>query len=194
MSSSVIIPNEKSQDDIQQKLRRRKILFEKNRMNSFLDPLTQQRILHRRIQSDPLLSIPKDSTTLNGSSVISPSPIPFYDEMKIKQQGTIPSISYTQSDECSSYSSSYDSRGDLFDQNKQIKLTLEQSTNSENNNRQSISSQITLIDEQDNNSYHHRLSPIINNDDTILSINSTSPIDQSMTMSTTENHTRSMLL
>jgi hypothetical protein len=112
MSSSVIIPNEKSQDDIQQKLH----------------PLTQQRILHRRIQSDPLLSIPKNSTTLNGSSVISPSPIPFYDEMKIKQQGTIPSISYTQSDECSSYSSSYDSRGDLFDQNKQIKLTLEQST------------------------------------------------------------------
>jgi len=162
-----------------------------------LDSTDQQRVLHRRIHSDPLFSFPKDSSNLNRSCIISPLPpsssIPFDDEIKIKEQEIIPSISYFQSDEYGSYASSYDSRGDMFDQNKQPKLTLGQSINSENNNRQSISSQITLIDEKDDNLYNNRLSPIINNDDTILSITSTSPTDQSVTMSTSDYPIRSNL-
>ncbi len=61
----------------------------------------------------------------------------------------------------------------------------------ENNHRQSISSEITLIDEQDSNLYNNHLSPIINNDEATLSINSTSPMDQSVTMSTSDYPTRS---
>ena len=110
---------------------------------------------------------------------------------KEKQQENVPNISYFPSDECGSYGSSYDSRGDMFDQTKQTKLTLGQPTNLENNHRQSISSQITLIDERDNNLYSNRLSPVINNDDTILSTNSTSPMDQSVTTSTSDYPTRS---
>jgi hypothetical protein len=157
-----------------------------------IDPIAQQRILHRRIQSDPIFSLPKDSTNLNRFRVTSPPPIPTYDELKSTQEENIPSISYFQTEECGSYGSSYDSRADIFDQNKQpTKLTLGQSTHSESNNRQSISSQITLIDEQDNNLFSNRLSPINTNDETILSINSTSPTDQSVTTSTIEYPTRS---
>lgn len=107
-----------------------------------------------------------------------------------QQQDTIPSISYLQTEEYGSYASSYDSRGDTFDHTKQTKLTLGQSTNSENNNRHSISSQITLIDEQDNSLYSNHLSSNINNDDTILSITSTSPTEQSTIMSTNDYPTR----
>jgi hypothetical protein len=163
-------------------------------MNHILDSIAQQRVLHRRIHSDPLFSFPKDSTDLNRLRVV--SPIPFYDDIRTKQQENIPNISYFQSDEYISYPSSYDSRGDISDQNKQTKLTLGQSINIENNhnNRQSISSQITLIDEQDNSLYNNCLSPIINNDDTILSITSTSPTDRSVTMSTNDYPIRSNLL
>jgi hypothetical protein len=193
MSSSIIVTNEKSKDDTQQKLRIKKNFYVNslNKIIYFLDPIAQQRVLHRRIHSDPLLSIPKDSIDLNCSRVVSPPPIPFYDDIKTKQQDTIPSISYLQTEEYGSYSSSYDSRGDTFDQNKQTKLTLGQSTNIENNNRESISSQMTLTDEQDNSLYSNHLSPITNNDDAILSITSTSPTEQSGTMSTTDYPIRS---
>jgi hypothetical protein len=113
--------------------------------------------------------------------------------MKINEQDNIPSISYFPSDEYSSYGSSYDSRGDMYDQNgiiyrqKQQKLSSEQSES----NRQSISSQTTLIDEQDNHLFHNRLSPITTNDETILSITSTSPTDQSVTTSTNDYPMRS---
>jgi hypothetical protein len=152
----------------------------------FPDSITQQPILHRRIHSDPSFSFPKDSTNFNHLRVRSPLPIPIHDENK-----TIPSISYYQSDECGSYGSSYDSRGDIVDQNKQPKLTLGQSTHLEINPRQSISSEITLIDEQDSNLYNNNLSPIINNDEATLSINSTSPMDRSVIMSTSDYPTRS---
>jgi hypothetical protein len=160
----------------------------------FLDPITQQNILHRRIHSDPIFSIPKDSTDLNRSCIVSPPPPSssnlFFDDIQNKQQEIIPSISYCQTEEYGSYSSSYDSRADIVDQNKQPKLTLGQSANSDNN-RESISSQITLINEQDNSLYDHRLSPILNNDETILSMASTSPIDRSVTISTTDYPIRS---
>jgi len=156
-----------------------------NKINYFLVPIAQQRILHRRIHSDPLFSFPKDSTNSNHLRVVSPPPIPFYDELRTKQQETIPNISYFQSDEYISYPSSYDSRGDLSDQNKQTNIE---------NNRQSISSQITLIDEQDNSLYNNGLSPIKDNDDTILSITSTSPTNRSVTISTNDYPIRSNLL
>jgi hypothetical protein len=114
-----------------------------------------------------------------------------YDEIPNKKQENIPSISYFQTEEYGSYGSSYDSRGDIFDQTKQqpAKLTLGQS---ETNPRLSVSSQITIIDEPDNNLFNNRLSPIMNNDDTILSTNSTSPTDQSMIISTNDYPTRSI--
>ncbi len=112
-----------------------------------------------------------------------------YDEIDTKEQENIPSISYFQSEECGSYASSYDSRADIFDQTKQTKLTLGESTNLEPNNRLSISSQITLTDEQDNSLYSNHSSPIINNDET--SINSTSPMDQCVSISTNDYPTRS---
>ncbi|CAF1237855.1 unnamed protein product [Rotaria sp. Silwood1] len=160
------------------------------------DSHIKQRILHRRIQSDPIFSIPKDLINSNHSRVASPSPTPIIDdENQFKRQTNIPNISYFQSDDYGSYSSSYDSRIDIFDQNKQTKLTLGQSNNLEqhnnnNNNRQSISSEITLIDEQNhnnnNNLYTNHLSTLVNNDEGILSINSTSPMDQSITTSTND--------
>ncbi|CAF0939960.1 unnamed protein product [Rotaria sordida] len=181
-SSPYIVTNKKSKDDIPQKF----------------DSLIPQRILHRRIHSDPIFSIPKDSINLNRSRVASPSPMSIYDDNPFQRQNNIPNISYIQSDEYGSYGSSYDSRADIFDQNKQTKLTLGQSTNFENNtinnNRQSISSEITLIDEQDNDLYRNRLSTLINNDETILSNNSTSPMDQSVTISTNGYPTRTARL
>ncbi|CAF1321605.1 unnamed protein product [Adineta steineri] len=170
LSSSVVISNEKSKDDIQQKIH----------------PLTQHRILHRRIQSDPLFLVSKDSIPFNRLRVTSPPPMLIHDENK-----TIPSISYFQSDECGSYGSSYDSRGDICEQNKQTKLTLGQSTRPFSNNRQSISSEITLIDEKDNKNV---LSSTANNDESIISTNSTSPMDQSFTTSTTDYQTRTSRL
>ncbi|CAF2923713.1 unnamed protein product [Rotaria sp. Silwood2] len=176
-SSPIVVTNKKSNDDIPQKF----------------DSLIQQRILHRRIHSDPIFSIPKYSINSNHSRVASPSPTSICDESQLKRQTNIPSISYFQSDEYGSYGSSYDSRVDIFDQNKPTKLTLGQSTNFEHNNnnnnndnRQSMSSEITLIDEQNNNLYKNRLSTLINNDETILSMNSTSPMDQSITISTND--------
>lgn len=99
---------------------------------------------------------------------------------KQQQKDSVPSISYLQTEDYSSYPSSYDSRADISDQTKQ---TIEQSTNIENNPRHSISSQITLIDEQDNSLYNNHVSPIVNNDETILSVTSTSPTEQSTIMS-----------
>lgn len=160
-----------------------------------LDPLAQQNSLHRRIHSDPIFSIPKESTSLNRSCVVSPPPpssSPSFDEIPSKQQEAIPSISYIQTEECGSYASSYDSRGDTFDQNKQPKIILEQSLNSDNN-RQSISSQITLVDEHDS-LYEHQLSSIPNTDETILSTTSTSPMDRSATISTIDYPTQSKIL
>ncbi|UJR31583.1 hypothetical protein I4U23_019070 [Adineta vaga] len=163
--SPIIVSNDTTKDDSRQKLH----------------PLAQQRILHRRIHSDPIFSLPKDSLNLNRLRVTSPPPpsIPMHDENK-----NIPSISYFQSDECGSYGSSYDSRGDICDQNKQTRLTLGQATNLRTN-RQSISSEITLIDEKDQN--NQSSSSVINNEETALSTNSTSPMDQSFTTFTTND-------
>ena len=49
-----------------------------------LDPITQQRILHRRIHSDPLFSFSKDSINLNRARVTSPPPTPTYDVLQRK--------------------------------------------------------------------------------------------------------------
>ncbi|CAF2050805.1 unnamed protein product [Rotaria magnacalcarata] len=178
--SSIVASNGKSKDDTQQKLR----------------SLGQQRILHRRIHSDPIFSIPKDSISANRSRVASPSPLDqsIYDENVAQPQYNIPNISYFQSDEYDSYGSSYGSRGDIFDQNKQTKITLGKATDSKSPNRQSISSEITIIDEPTNALYTNRLSTIMNNDETVLSVGSTSPMDRSITMSATDYPTRTSRL
>lgn len=99
-------------------------------------------------------------------------------------------MSYSQTEDYSSYPSSYDSRGgETIEARKEPKLTLGKATNSEQN-RHSISSQITLIDEQDQSLYDHHLPTIGNNDETSLSIASTSPRDRSATMSTVDYSTR----
>ncbi|CAF0774810.1 unnamed protein product [Adineta ricciae] len=168
--SPIFVSADKTTDDIQEKLH----------------PLAHQRTLHRRIHSDPVFSVPKDSLSSNRLRVTSPPPTPIHDENK-----NIPSISYFQSDECGSYGSSYDSRGDILDQSKQMKLTLGQSTSSQTH-RQSISSDVTLIDEKNHN---NRSSPSFTNEETTLSTSSTSPMDQSFTTFSTNDHpTRSIRL
>ena len=143
-----------------------------------LDPLVQQNSFHRRIHSDPIFPIPKESTNHNRSYVATP-PTPNSNsdlvEIRNKPPEIIPTVSYIQTEEYGSYASSYDSRGDIFDQNKQQKLTQDQSSNSDNT-RQSISSQMTLTDERDS-LYDH-------NDETVLSTTSTSPMERSTTIST----------
>jgi hypothetical protein len=159
--------------------------------SSSLDPLVQQNSLHRRIHSDPIFPIPKESTSLNRSYVVSPptTPPPNSDLVEIpkKQPEIIPSISYIQTEEYGSYASSYDSRGDLFDQNKQQKLTQDPSSNSDN--RQSITSQMTLTDERES-LYDNS---ILTNDETVLSTTSTSPMERSATISTIDSTTRSKI-
>lgn len=162
----------------------------------YLDPLARQNSLHRRIHSDPLFPILKDATQQNRSCADSPIPSEnsFLDDLAIKQDESIPSISYSQTEEYSSYPSSYDSRGgDATVGTKQTKLTMGQSSNAEQN-RHSISSQITLIDEQDQSLYDHHLPSISNNDETSLSLASTSPRDRSATMSTIDYPTRSKFI
>lgn len=159
-----------------------------------LDPFAQQRVLHRRIHSDPSFSFQKQSIGVGRLRVASPPPLAMNDENNSIRQANIPSISYVQSEECGSYGSSYDSRADMYDQNKQTKLTLGQSTNLDNDSRQLMSSQITLIDEQNNNLYSSQLSSIVNNGETLLSVNSTSPTDQSITTSTNDYPTRGNFL
>lgn len=153
----------------------------------------QQRILHRRIHSDPTFCIPKDLNNRNRSRVASPVPsdLPTYDENESQPASNIPSISYFQSDECGSYGSSYGSRGDIFDQNKQPKLTLGKATKLESPSRPSVSSEITIIDDSTNASYDNRSSSTMNNDETVFSAGSTSPMDRSVTLSTNDYPTRS---
>lgn len=150
----------------------------------FLDPFAHQNSLHRRIHSDPLLPIQKNPIELNRSCVDSPIPTEnsFLDDLSIKQEESIPSMSYSQTEDYGSYPSSYDSRGgENIETRKQPKLTLGKANNSEQN-RHSISSQITLVDEQDQSLYDHHLPTIGNNDETSLSIASTSPRDRSTTI------------
>ena len=150
-------------------------------INQLLDSIAQQRIFHRRVHSDPTWSLPKDSIGLNRLHVTSPLPISMCSENQIKAVVNIPNISYFQSDEDGSYGSSYDSRVDLIDPNKRTKLSPEKLTDPENDNHQSISSQITLIDTQNNDSDDHHVSSMINHDEKIPSIKIISPMKQSRT-------------
>jgi len=116
----------------------------------------------------------KDSLNPHPHRVLSPTPTSYL----IETDKTIPNISYLQTDECSSYASSYDSRGDHIDGTKSSIINSE--TNTHTNNRESISSQITLVNENDEKTlYENRLSPISNQDESYLSTTSTSPTDQS---------------
>ena len=138
-----------------------------------LDPFAHQRLLHRRIHSDPIFSLDKEP--------LSSSP---------KRTGieSIPSVSYIQPDTCGSYGSSYDSRGDLSEtsgnsiyRNKSMKMPqIEQSTLFNENIRHSKSSQMTLTNDEENSFDQHRLSPSIIPDDTMFSTQSNSPMEQSV--------------
>ena len=166
------------------------------------DSLAHRRIVHRRIHSDPIFSIPKDNNHFvqnNRSQVTSPVPTAaVLNDFNTSEAGSVPSVSYFQPDTYGSYGSSNDSRGDLSDasallyRNRQPKVPLNQPPEPEDN-RHSKSSQITLINEDDGPLYHHRLSPVVNHEDTILSTTSTSPMDQSVIVTTTDNPTRSNL-
>jgi hypothetical protein len=203
--SPVLVTDRKSKDDNQGKLRKINaslVSFIFEQILIALDPLAHQRILHRRIHSDPIFPIPKDNPYFvqnNRSQVTSPVPsAAVLNDFNTSEAGSVPSVSYFQPDTYGSYGSSYDSRGDLFDasallyRNKQPKFTLNQPTEPEDN-RHSRSSQITLTNEQDGPFYHHRrLSPVVNHEDTILSTTSTSPMEQSViTTTTTDYPTRS---
>lgn len=143
--------------------------------------LVHQRILHRRIRSDPVFSIPKDAANFNRARVTSPPPTPLHADSK-----TIPTISYFQTDECGSYGSSYGSRGDVYEQNKETKLTLGHPT-AFSANRLSVSSEVTIIDDKDD---IQRSSPIPPHDESALSTSSVSPMEQSFMTTTSDQPAR----
>ena len=144
-------------------------------------------MLHRRIHSDPVFSSPNDSSQASRSRVVSTLPTPIADG---NQLNPIPSISYLQPDDCGSYGSSYDSRGDLAEHAPSQKPSRLPTASAAESNRQSISSQITLIDEDD--LFPDPLSTLNNPDDGgLFSISSSSPMEQSVTTSTGDYSTRS---
>ena len=160
--------------------------------NSCLDPFSHQRVLHRRIHSDPVFSLPTDSGQAIRSRVISALPTSIVDGSVDNQPNSIPSISYLQSDDCGSYGSSYDSRGDLAEHTAsqaRPKPSRLPTAPAAETNRQSISSQITLIDEDD--LFPDPLSTLHHPDDGPFSISSSSPMEQSVTTSTGDYPTRS---
>lgn len=129
-----------------------------------------QRIVHRRNQSDPIFRLQKNS----------PSP------SNIVVSDALPTVSYTQPDTYGSYGSSYDSRADLTEtnglicRNKSSTRTTVNDQQSNENQRQSISSQMTLTNPDENSldQTQHRLSPLLMQDDTMFSTNSNSPQEQ----------------
>lgn len=186
---SLLVTEKLSRDDYQEKLRR--ILPDECCFANFslscqssADPFAQQRILHRRIQSDPIFTQEKESSSASPPSSSSPSsnvPVP----------DAIPAVSYTQPDTCGSYGSSYDSRADLIEtagsiyRNKSRSLVNEQSNE---NVRHSTSSQITLTNEAENSfDQANRLSPVLNQDDTMFSTHSNSPQEQCVIRSTSSS-------